>query len=221
MFDLSPAGIQQAVLRIIVLLLSLCVHEFAHAYAAWRLGDDTAALQGRLTLNPFVHADPIGTYLLPLLSMPIGWAKPVPFNPSRFRRGVSMSFGTAIVKSAGPAANVVLAVLSAVVLGLFARFTPDVVAQGTPGFALLIQLVLTNVGLAIFNLLPIHPLDGGGVADHFMPRALQPAWERVSAFGPFILMGVMILGWRTGFLSGPMYALANLVLRISLFVASA
>jgi Zn-dependent protease len=221
LFDLSPAAIQQAVLRIIVLLLSLCVHEFSHAYAAWRLGDDTAALQGRLTLNPFAHADPIGTYLLPLIGAPIGWAKPVPFNPARFRRNVSMSLGIAIVKSAGPAANVVLALVSAVVLGLLARFAPALVDQGTAGFALLIQLVLTNVGLAIFNLLPIHPLDGGGVADHFVPRALQPAWERITALGPFLLVGVIILASRTDFLAGPMYALANLVLRVSMFVAGA
>jgi Zn-dependent protease len=221
LFDLSPAAIQQAVLRIIVLLLSLCVHEFAHAWAAWRLGDDTAALQGRLTLNPFVHADPIGTYLLPLIGAPIGWAKPVPFNPARFRRNVSMSFGTALVKAAGPSANVLLALLSAVALGLLARFTPEVVAQGAPGFALLIQLVLTNIGLAIFNLLPIHPLDGGGVADHFVPKALQPAWERISAFGPFLLIGVIILAMRTGFLSGPLYALTNMFLRVSVLVAGA
>ncbi len=221
MFDLSPAAIQQAVLRVIVLLLSLCVHEFAHAWAAWRLGDDTAALQGRLTLNPFVHADPLGTYLLPLVGAPIGWAKPVPFNPSRFRRGVSMSFGTALVKSAGPLANVVLALASAVVLGLVARFAPDVVSRGTPGLALLLQLVITNVGLAIFNLIPIHPLDGGGVADHFMPRALRPAWERITSLGPFLLIGVVILASRTGFLSGPMYALTNVVLRVSTFLAGA
>jgi Zn-dependent protease len=221
LFDLSPAAIQQAVLRIIVLLLSLCVHEFAHAWAAWRLGDDTAALQGRLTLNPFVHADPVGTYLLPLIGAPIGWAKPVPFNPARFRRSVSMSLGTAIVKAAGPSANVVLAFAAAVVLGLLARFAPALVDRGTPGFALLIQLVLTNVGLAIFNLLPIHPLDGGGVADHFVPRALQPAWQRISAAGPLLLVGVIVLASRTGFLSGPLYALANLVLRVSVLVAGA
>jgi Zn-dependent protease len=132
-----------------------------------------------------------------------------------------MSFGTALVKAAGPSANVVLALLSAVVLGLLARFAPAVVERGTPGFALLIQLVLTNVGLAIFNLLPIHPLDGGGVADHFMPRALQPVWQRISSLGPFLLIGVIILASRTGFLSGPLYALANVVLRVSMFVAGA
>jgi len=221
LFDFSPQGIQQAILRVIVLLMSLCVHEFAHAWSAWRLGDDTAALQGRLSLKPFVHADPIGTFLLPLIGAPIGWAKPVPFNPSRFRRGISMGFGTMITKIAGPAANVVLALVSAVALGALARFAPGSVSHTSPALALLLQLIITNVGLALFNLLPIHPLDGFAVAEFFMPRALQPLWNQISAAGPFLLVGVIILASRTGFLSGAVYALADSVLRVSSFVAGA
>jgi Zn-dependent protease len=221
LFDFSPQGIQQAILRVIILLMSLCVHEFAHAWAAWRLGDDTAALQGRLSLNPFVHADPIGTFVLPLIGAPIGWAKPVPFNPSRFRRGVSMGFGTMLVKIAGPAANVALALVSAVALGLLARFAPASLTHTSPALALLLQLIVTNVGLALFNLLPIHPLDGGAVAEFFMPRALQPLWNHISSAGPFLLVGVIILASRTGFLSGAVYALADSVLRVSSFVAGA
>ncbi len=221
MFDFSPQGMQRAVLRVVILLMSLCVHEFAHAWMAWRLGDDTAARQGRLTLNPFAHADPVGTYLLPLMGAPIGWAKPVPFSPGRFRRDVSMGFGTLLVKGAGPSANVVLAVVAAIVLGLLARFVPDVVERGSGGLALLLQLVITNIGLALFNLLPIHPLDGGGVADYFVPRALRPTWERISAAGPFLLIAVIVLASRTGFLSGTIYALADAVLRVSSFLAGA
>lgn len=219
MFDLSPAALQRAVLRVIVLLLSLCVHEFAHAWAAFRLGDDTAARQGRLTLNPFVHADPIGTYLLPLIGAPIGWAKPVPFDPSRFRRDISIGFGTLLVKVAGPAANVVLAVVAAVVLGVVFRVSPEALSESSPGLALLIQLVVTNIGLAVFNLLPIHPLDGGAVADFFMPRALQSAWRQISAAGPFLLVAVIVLASRTGFMSGTIGALTDIVLRVSNFVA--
>jgi Zn-dependent protease len=219
-FDLSPGALQRAVLRVIVLLLSLCVHEFAHAWAAWRLGDDTAARQGRLTLNPFVHADPVGTYLLPLIGAPIGWAKPVPFDPTRFRRGVSIGFGTLLVKVAGPAANVVLAVVAAIVLGIVFRFSPDSLNESSPGLALIIQLIVTNIGLAVFNLLPIHPLDGGAVADYFMPRVLQSAWRQISAAGPFLLVAVIVLASRTGFMSGTIDALTDIVLRVSNFVAS-
>jgi Zn-dependent protease len=219
LFDLSPQGLQRAVLRLLILLMSLCVHEFAHAWSAWKLGDDTAARQGRLTLNPFAHADPIGTYLLPLIGAPIGWAKPVPFDPTRFRRTISMGLGTAITKAAGPLANLLLAVAAAVVLGLLARFAPTVVAEGTGGFALLLRLVLTNIGLAVFNLIPIHPLDGGAIADHFMPRILQPLWQRISALGPFLLVGVILLAANTGFLSGAIYSLADRVFRITTLIA--
>ena len=109
---------------LIPLLLSLTVHEWAHAWSAYRLGDDTASMQGRLTLNPIAHIDPVGTLVLPLLGIPFGWAKPVPVNPTRFRRGVNMSTGMIITAAAGPLSNVVLALLSAVAFGLIARFSP-------------------------------------------------------------------------------------------------
>src|SRR5689334_23219884 len=96
---------------LIPLILSLTVHEWAHAYSAFRLGDDTASRQGRLTLNPIPHIDPIGTILCPLLGIPFGWAKPVPVNPLRFNRGVSMRTGMMITAAAGPLSNLVLAVL--------------------------------------------------------------------------------------------------------------
>src|SRR4051812_7061061 len=92
---------------LIPLVLSLTVHEFSHAWSAWLLGDDTAALQGRMTLNPIVHIDPVGTFLLPLLGIPFGWAKPVPVNPLRFTRRFSMSTGMMITAVAGPASNAV------------------------------------------------------------------------------------------------------------------
>src|SRR5688572_26569558 len=98
-------------MMLIPLVLSLTVHEWAHAMSAYRLGDDTAAREGRLTLNPIVHIDPLGTLLLPLMGVPFGWAKPVPVVPTRFRRDVNMSTGMMITAAAGPFSNLVLAFL--------------------------------------------------------------------------------------------------------------
>ncbi len=159
------------VLIFLLVLLSLSVHECAHAWAAWRLGDDTARLMGRLTLNPLAHIDPVGTVLLPLLGVPFGWAKPVPVNPLRFTRRVSMRTGMLLVAVAGPLSNVAIALLSTVVLGLAWRFYPNLPKARQPGlFDLLDQLALINVVLAVFNLFPVPPLDGSRVADALMPR---------------------------------------------------
>jgi len=152
-------------MNLIVLVMSLTVHEFFHAYSAWRLGDDTAAREGRLTLNPIPHIDLFGTIILPLLNAPIGWAKPVPVNPARFNRKFSMGMGDIIVSAAGPLSNVALGLLAVILWGLLLRFAPELVEPGTPAQALLQRLLLVNAGLAVFNLLPIPPLDGGHVAD--------------------------------------------------------
>jgi Zn-dependent protease len=165
-----------SVLNLIVLVLSLTVHEFFHAWSAWRLGDDTAARMGRLTLNPVPHIDPIGTLLLPLMGAPIGWAKPVPVNPANFRRGISMSTGDTLVSMAGPLSNLGLGLLAAVVFGLLARFSPGSIGAGTPAAGLLARLMLVNAGLALFNLLPIPPLDGGHVAANHMPLRWRAGW---------------------------------------------
>ncbi len=195
--------LQRAVL-LIPLLLSLSVHEWAHAFSAHLLGDDTAERQGRLTLNPLAHIDPLGTFLLPLLGIPFGWAKPVPVNPTRFRRGVSMGTGMALTAAAGPASNVVLAVLCTVLYGLSYRFAPG--AQ-SPGVTLLLaQSIQLNVALAVFNLLPVPPLDGSRVVDAFVPYRLRGAWEGFTRFSPIALMAVMVFGGVI--LSGPM-AVAN------------
>jgi len=177
----------------IPLVLSLSVHEWAHARAAWQLGDDTAAVMGRMTLNPFVHIDPVGTVLLPLLGVPFGWAKPVPINPLRFRRNVTMKKGMMLTAAAGPASNLVLAAGSILVLALLTRFRPDLVAPGSRAERLLDLLIFMNVVLAVFNMLPIPPLDGSRVADALMPRRLRPAWERFCQLGPLALAAVIIL----------------------------
>ncbi len=186
---------------LVPLILSLTVHEYAHGWTARRLGDDTAERAGRLSLNPLVHIDWLGTVLLPLLGIPFGWAKPVPVDPSRFRRGVRMGTGMALTASAGPISNVILAVVATVAYGALVRFSPGTL-DGTPGVAALLQSVIgINVSLALFNLIPVPPLDGSRIVDGFMPYRLRPQWEAFSRLAPFLLIGVMLLGGRL--IAGP------------------
>lgn len=184
------AWIAERVLNLIVLLLSLTFHEFFHAFSAWKLGDDTAARMGRLTLNPVPHIDPIGTLLLPLMGAPIGWAKPVPINPAKFNRKVGMGRGDIIVSAAGPLSNLLLGLVAAIVLGLLVRFVPEVNESGVSAF--LQRLMIVNAGLAVFNLLPIPPLDGGHVAENLLPYRFRAGWEQFARVAPFVLIAVVI-----------------------------
>lgn len=185
--------LSQRLMILIPLWLSLSVHECAHAWAAKWLGDDTAERMGRLTLNPLAHIDPIGTILLPLLGVPFGWAKPVPVQPHRFRQDVNMRTGMMITAIAGPISNLCLAAICIVPFVLLRHFRPDVFQQGHPGPELLGQMVGLNVILAVFNMLPIPPLDGSRVADAFMPNMFRRAWEDFCQLGPFALMAVIVL----------------------------
>jgi Zn-dependent protease len=204
---------QRSLLIFVPLVLSLTVHEFAHAWSAWKLGDDTAARMGRMTLNPLAHVDPIGTVLLPLLGVPFGWAKPVPVDPSRFRREVSMGTGMAITAGAGPISNLLIAVLSAAALGLLVRFAPHESGTAVSLVALTNVTLQLNLNLALFNLIPIPPLDGSRIVDGFLPHALRPQWEWVLRFSPFLLIGVFFFGWRI--IGGPSRALGSLLYRLA------
>lgn len=210
MFDLSPNGLMLRVLMLIPLLLSLSVHEWAHAWSAYRLGDDTASRQGRLTLDPLAHIDPIGTFLLPLMGIPFGWAKPVPVNPARFRRDVSMRTGMMITAAAGPISNIILALLATVITALLIRFQPDLLAAYPAVSYLLGIAIQMNVALAIFNLLPIPPLDGSRVVDGLIPYRYQDAWEKLSRFAPLLLLGVILSGGF--FLAGPIAAVNGVLM---------
>jgi len=188
-------------MNLIVLVMSLTVHEFFHAYSAWRLGDDTAAREGRLTLNPIPHIDLFGTIILPLLNAPIGWAKPVPVNPARFNRKFSMGMGDIIVSAAGPLSNVALGLLAVILWGLLLRFAPELVEPGTPAQALLQRLLLVNAGLAVFNLLPIPPLDGGHVAGALVPYRWRRQWDQYASVAPMLLGVLILVNMQTGILS--------------------
>jgi Zn-dependent protease len=180
----------------IVLLFSLTVHETAHAWTADRLGDPTARLLGRVSLNPMVHADLIGTIVFPLVAMLgnvplIGWAKPVPVNVSRLGRGRR---DYVLVAAAGPASNLLIAVAASVILGLFA-VSPQTLGEtnvSAPLAALLAQAMIVNVFLAVFNMLPIPPLDGGNVLSGLLPFQLARAFDQLRPYG-FILLYALLL----------------------------
>jgi len=202
----SQRLIEGAIL-LIPLVLSLTVHEFAHAWSAWLLGDDTAQREGRMTLDPMPHIDPIGTLLLPFMSIafsspiPLGWARPVPINPARFRRGVDMSTGMMITALAGPFSNVLLALLSAAAYGMTLRWAPDTLAANPGLKTFLLSVAGMNVALALFNLLPIPPLDGSRVVERFVPYSMRDTWERVVQLSPFLLLAFLYFG--RGLLVGP------------------
>jgi Zn-dependent protease len=204
------------VVFIIPMILSLNVHEWAHAWSAYRLGDDTAFRMGRLTLNPVPHIDPIGTLLLPLFGVPFGWAKPVPVVPSRFRRDVNMNTGMMLTALAGPISNIVLALICGVIFGLLGRFAPEMLQnQGT---VMLLQYAITlNIALAVFNMLPIPPLDGSRVVEGFLPYNLRDSWASVVRLAPLLLLGFMIFGSRL--LDGPRRFLEGYVTHLILAIA--
>lgn len=183
----------------IPMIIALSVHEYAHAWAAWKLGDDTARLLGRLTINPLAHIDPIGTLLLPLLGIPFGWAKPVPVNPMNFNRRVSMTTGMMLTAVAGPVSNVLQALIAVIAIVLIARFKPEAARLHNSAFVLLYIFVRINVVLALFNMLPIPPLDGSRVVDGLMPRRFRPAWSDFCRMAPMLLILVLVLPSFLGF----------------------
>ena len=198
MSDLTPQHIALGLTTYVVLLFSLSFHESAHAWMAWKLGDDTAKSLGRVSLNPIVHIDPIGTLLFPLIqiftSLPLlGWAKPTPYNPANFRRDVTMRKGHMLVAAAGPVSNFLLAFIFTGILIVLYKL--NLVKQDdflTNLMALGIEL---NVLLAVFNLIPIPPLDGSKVASFGLPGDLGERYDRVvGPYGFMILMLLLISG---------------------------
>ena len=190
---------------IIALVLGITVHEFMHAYAAHRLGDDTARLLGRLSLNPMAHLDPFGTLLLVLAGF--GYGKPVPFNESRLRSPL----GVTLVAIAGPIANLALAALCAIPL----RFGAASLIGGAYE-EILLAIVQLNCVLAIFNLIPIPPLDGSNVVYGLLSPRQQYSWRTVQQYGPFLLLFILLLAPRVlaTLVFAPAVAIARLLLGI-------
>ena len=186
--------IYRAAVWIVPLVIAIVFHEVAHGWVARWLGDPTAAEQKRLSFNPLRHVDPIGTVVLPmglaLAGAPVfGWAKPVPVDHRRLREPRT---GMMLVALAGPGMNFALATIGAVLLGLTVLVMPE--ATGAVRFAVdtLFAFIAINVFLALFNLLPIPPFDGGHVVEGLLPRAAVPAWQKVARFG-FPLLFVLLV----------------------------
>jgi Zn-dependent protease len=181
----------------IVLLFSLTVHETAHAWTADKLGDPTARLLGRVSLNPIVHADLIGTVVFPLLAIIgnvplIGWAKPVPVNVNRLRRGRR---DYVIVAAAGPVSNLLMALGASIALSLL-PVSPMRLGEpnvSAPVAALLAQAMLINVLLAVFNMIPIPPLDGGNVLSGLLPASVASKFDAIVRPYGFILLYALLL----------------------------
>ena len=174
-------------------------HEFSHAWAANELGDDTAARQGRLTLNPIKHLDPMGTALLLLVGF--GWGKPTPVNPYRLRNGVQR--GNMMVAVAGPLSNFVFAAIAALpfqvgIVDPISSVGSIADASGQELVALfLFFIIYINIVLGVFNLIPIFPLDGFKVVQGVMPAPIAMQFERLSQWGPALLIGLLALGFMT------------------------
>lgn len=177
--------------RAITLVIAFTVHEFAHAWSADRLGDDTPRLAGRLTLNPLRHLDPIGSLLL--LVAGFGWAKPVPVNPYALQRRTPA--GMMLVSAAGPLSNLGLAILAAFPFqaGLMRpAFVGDQLLPSLSEF--LLTFIFINLILLFFNLIPIAPLDGEKVLAYFLPPGGQAALARIRPYGPMLLMILIVVG---------------------------
>lgn len=201
-----PGSVATFISRIIALIIAISVHEFAHAWTADELGDPTSKNQGRLTLNPLSHLDPVGSLMI--IFAGFGWGKPVPVNAYMLRTDPTL--GMALVSVAGPASNVFTALLFAIPfrLGLFASgFAGSVVPSvGT----LLISIIFINLALAVFNMIPLAPLDGYKVALAVLPRGYASRLRQLETYGPIILIllvflpnlipgvNVNVLGWIIG-----------------------
>jgi Zn-dependent protease len=194
LLGLTATDLRTALIFVLCLVVATAFHEFAHAFVADRLGDPTPAREGRVTLNPLAHADPVGTLALPvmagLLHLPVfGWGRPVMTQPRFYTRRFSMRAGMAMVSFAGPLANLLQAVVTLGVIKLLL-----VAGVDRPGLLdVLVTFFMLNVTLAFFNLLPVHPLDGGKILAWMLPARFEHIDDMLSRYGWTILLALMLI----------------------------
>ncbi len=208
---MQSIDVSQVLIGFAILLVSLTVHEAAHAWTSDRLGDPTARLLGRVSLNPAVHVDPIGTVLFPLMALLanvplIGWARPVPVNAARLRHP-RRDF--VYIAAAGPLSNLALAGLVSLFASLLGLNLWQALGQGGGAAIVLVQAIYINVFLAVFNLLPVPPLDGGNVLAGLLPPRAAAQFDRLRQWG-FLILYALIL---TGVLSTVVMPIAGTIVR--------
>jgi Zn-dependent protease len=202
LFDDPARFLQSLILMAPALLLAVTVHEVAHGWVADRLGDPTARALGRLTLNPLPHIDPFGALAFVLAGF--GWAKPVPVNAANLRHPRR---DMALVAAAGPLSNFALAFVGLVALSLVVRAEPDPFLA-VPLIGVLRYVYTFNLGLAIFNLIPLPPLDGGHFLPYFLPRGSWPLLRTLEQYGPILLI-VLVVSGATRYIMGPLMQLVS------------
>ncbi len=201
------------IISLFVILFAITIHEAAHGWAAYKLGDPTAHIMGRITLNPIPHIDPIGTVLMPAILIimgapPFGWAKPVPVNPANLKNPKRDNM---LVSAAGPAANLLAAFVSLIAIVFLKSVNPNTSSfirsflMGRGGIqggfrpleglaVILFYAVFLNVLLAVFNLIPIPPLDGSGIISGFLSEEASRMYDKIRPFGFIIILGLLYLG---------------------------
>lgn len=203
----NPMELLALLLTLPGVIVAITFHEFAHAFVADKLGDDTPRRQGRLNLNPLSHIDPVGFFML--IFAHFGWGKPVEINPANFNRKRSMSAQEALVALAGPVMNLIIAIVLTIILFAITTFTPTFILSTTGMLiGLTLQMAISvNIGLGVFNLIPLPPLDGSKILMHFLPYNARTWFENNAQ----IFYIVFIVLWVTNLISYIISPVINIV----------
>lgn len=224
--SLSPETLMNVLVKLFIIVMILPLHEYAHAWAAHKLGDDTAMYQGRLTLNPIAHIDPIGA--LCLLIGGFGWAKPVPVDPTRFSRKHTMRTGMALTALAGPSANLIAAFVGMIVYRIYlctdyyttyiSEYAAGEGVNNAPDLvrSMLYTFVTINIGLCVFNLVPIPPLDGSKILGAVVSNKVDRWFMRNQQTVRIVFMIVLV----TGILSIPLYFVESAVFNLFTYLTN-